>query len=42
MLLLRTHVRGKVEIVSAEAPVGGALIVIDDDGPDIHGGVSGE
>ena len=27
--------------MSAEAPVGGALIVIDDDGPDIHGGVGG-
>ncbi|KDP26689.1 hypothetical protein JCGZ_17847 [Jatropha curcas] len=34
--LLRTHVRGKVEIASAEAPAGGALIVIDDDGPDMH------
>ena len=34
--LLRTHVRGKVEIVSTEAPAGGALVVIDDDGPDMH------
>ncbi|KAM7269548.1 hypothetical protein ACFE04_025045 [Oxalis oulophora] len=34
--LLRTHVRGKVEIVSIGAPAGGALVVIDDDGPDMH------
>ncbi|KAF2282251.1 hypothetical protein GH714_043892 [Hevea brasiliensis] len=35
--LLRTHVKGKVEIVSTEAPAGGgALVVIDDDGPDMH------
>lgn len=34
--LLRTHVRGKVEIVSIEAPAGGALVVIDDDGPDMQ------
>lgn len=34
--LLRTHVGGKVEIVSAGAPGGGALVVIDDDGPDMH------
>lgn len=34
--LLRTNVGGKVEIVSAAAPAGGALVLIDDDGPDMH------
>ncbi|KAK8627447.1 hypothetical protein V6N13_135058 [Hibiscus sabdariffa] len=34
--LLRTKVGGKVEIVSTSAPAGGALLVIDDDGPDMH------
>ena len=34
--LLRTHTGGKVEIVSTGAPAGGALVVIDDDGPDMH------
>ncbi|KAL5759951.1 hypothetical protein ACOSQ2_018789 [Xanthoceras sorbifolium] len=34
--LLRTQVGGKVEIVSAAAPAGGALVVIVDDGPDMH------
>ena len=34
--LLRTQVGGKVEIVSAVAPASGALVVIDDDGPDMH------
>lgn len=34
--LLRTQVGGKVEIVSTGAPAGGALVVIDDDGPDMH------
>ncbi|WCJ38555.1 chloroplast sensor kinase [Euphorbia peplus] len=34
--LLRTQIRGKVEIVCTEAPAGGALVVIDDDGPDMH------
>ena len=34
--LLGTHVVGKVEIISASAPAGGALLVIDDDGPDMH------
>uniref|UniRef100_A0A2P2IS18 Uncharacterized protein MANES_13G022900 n=1 Tax=Rhizophora mucronata TaxID=61149 RepID=A0A2P2IS18_RHIMU len=34
--LLRTHVGGKVEIMSTGAPAGGALVVIDDDGPDMH------
>uniref|UniRef100_A0A803L0U9 Histidine kinase/HSP90-like ATPase domain-containing protein n=1 Tax=Chenopodium quinoa TaxID=63459 RepID=A0A803L0U9_CHEQI len=34
--LLRTHVGGRVEIVSIGAPAGGALVVIDDDGPDMH------
>lgn len=34
--LLRTHVGGKVEIVSTGAPAGGALVIIDDDGPDMH------
>ncbi|ONI30353.1 hypothetical protein PRUPE_1G246300 [Prunus persica] len=34
--LLRTHTGGKVEIVSTGAPAGGVLVVIDDDGPDMH------
>ncbi|KAK7369306.1 hypothetical protein VNO80_11342 [Phaseolus coccineus] len=34
--LLRTHVGGKIEIVSTEAPAGGTLVLIDDDGPDMH------
>ncbi|PIN22935.1 hypothetical protein CDL12_04344 [Handroanthus impetiginosus] len=34
--LLRTEVRGRVEIVSTGAPAGGALVIIDDDGPDMH------
>ncbi|KAK2983318.1 hypothetical protein RJ640_016056 [Escallonia rubra] len=35
--LLRTNVGGKVEIVSTEAPAaGGALVIIDDDGPDMQ------
>ncbi|XP_015581406.1 chloroplast sensor kinase, chloroplastic [Ricinus communis] len=34
--LLRTRVGGKVEIVCTEAPAGGALVIIDDDGPDMH------
>lgn len=34
--LLRTHAGGKVQIVSTGAPAGGALVVIDDDGPDMH------
>ncbi|GAB4829254.1 hypothetical protein Ancab_018920 [Ancistrocladus abbreviatus] len=34
--LLRTHVGGKVEIVSMGAPAGGGLVIIDDDGPDMH------
>ena len=34
--LLRTHVGGKVEIASSRAPAGGALVIIDDDGPDMH------
>ncbi|KAK7318665.1 hypothetical protein RJT34_03370 [Clitoria ternatea] len=34
--LLRTHVGGKVEIVSIAAPAGGTLVLIDDDGPDMH------
>ncbi|XP_010248672.1 PREDICTED: chloroplast sensor kinase, chloroplastic [Nelumbo nucifera] len=34
--LLRTHVGGKVEIMSTRAPAGGVLVVIDDDGPDMH------
>ncbi|KAI3930977.1 hypothetical protein MKW98_030216 [Papaver atlanticum] len=34
--LLRTHVGGKVEVVSTGAPAGGALVLIDDDGPDMH------
>ncbi|KAI8021390.1 hypothetical protein LOK49_LG03G00229 [Camellia lanceoleosa] len=34
--LLRTHVGGKVEIVSTGAPAGGVLVIIDDDGLDMH------
>ncbi|KAI3763519.1 hypothetical protein L2E82_13429 [Cichorium intybus] len=34
--LLRTNVGGMVEIASTKAPAGGALIIIDDDGPDMH------
>ncbi|KAK6139193.1 hypothetical protein DH2020_027072 [Rehmannia glutinosa] len=34
--LLRTQVGGRIEIVSTGAPAGGALILIDDDGPDMH------
>ncbi|XP_030960902.1 chloroplast sensor kinase, chloroplastic isoform X2 [Quercus lobata] len=34
--MLRTNIGGKVEIVSTEAPAGGTLVVIDDDGPDMH------
>ncbi|CAJ2677132.1 unnamed protein product [Trifolium pratense] len=34
--LLRTRVGGKVAIVSTDAPAGGTLVLIDDDGPDMH------
>ena len=34
--LLRTHVGGKIEILSTGTPAGGAFVVIDDDGPDMH------
>ncbi|KAJ0989467.1 hypothetical protein J5N97_007823 [Dioscorea zingiberensis] len=34
--LLRTNVGGKVEVFAARAPAGGALVIIDDDGPDMH------
>ncbi|KAI4340683.1 hypothetical protein MLD38_025493 [Melastoma candidum] len=34
--LLRTHIGGRVEILATAAPAGGVLIVIDDDGPDMH------
>lgn len=34
--LLRTRVGGKVTIVSTAAPAGGTLVLIDDDGPDMH------
>ncbi|XP_073014079.1 chloroplast sensor kinase, chloroplastic [Typha latifolia] len=34
--LLRTKVGGKVQIYAGGAPAGGALIVIDDDGPDMQ------
>ncbi|CAN0929338.1 Chloroplast sensor kinase, chloroplastic [Linum grandiflorum] len=34
--LLRTQTGGKVDIVSTRAPAGGVLVVIDDDGPDMH------
>lgn len=34
--LLRTHVGGRVVIYATAAPAGGALVVVDDDGPDMH------
>ncbi|KAK6930946.1 hypothetical protein RJ641_002739 [Dillenia turbinata] len=34
--LLRTRIGGKVQIMSTMAPAGGMLVVIDDDGPDMH------
>lgn len=34
--LLHMHTGGKVEIVSTGAPTCGVLVVIDDDGPDMH------
>lgn len=34
--LLRTKIGGRIDIVSTGAPAGGALIIIDDDGPDMH------
>ncbi|KAM0940316.1 putative histidine kinase/HSP90-like ATPase superfamily [Dioscorea sansibarensis] len=34
--LLRTHVGGEVQVLTARAPAGGVLIIIDDDGPDMH------
>lgn len=34
--LLRTQIGGRVEIYATAAPAGGALIVIDDNGPDMH------
>ncbi|CAI0390306.1 unnamed protein product [Linum tenue] len=34
--LLRTQAGGRVEIVSTGAPGGGVLVMIDDDGPDMH------
>lgn len=34
--LLRTRVGGRVNVVSMGAPAGGALVVIDDDGLDMH------
>ncbi|XP_050894469.1 chloroplast sensor kinase, chloroplastic isoform X2 [Lathyrus oleraceus] len=34
--LLRTHVGGKVAIVSNATPAGDTLVCIDDDGPDMH------
>ncbi|CAL1359987.1 unnamed protein product [Linum trigynum] len=34
--LLRSQAGGRVEIVSTGAPGGGVLVVIDDDGPDMH------
>ncbi|KAF3615929.1 Chloroplast sensor kinase, chloroplastic [Capsicum annuum] len=34
--LLRIQAGGKVEIIATEAPAGGALVIIDDDGLDMH------
>lgn len=34
--LLRTQIGGQVKIFADGAPAGGALVVIDDDGPDVH------
>jgi signal transduction histidine kinase len=34
--LLRTQIGGHVKIFASGAPAGGALVVIDDDGPDMQ------
>lgn len=34
--LLRTQIGGRVEVYATAAPAGGALVVIDDNGPDMH------
>ncbi|KAK4488807.1 hypothetical protein RD792_004597 [Penstemon davidsonii] len=34
--LLRSETGGRIEIVCTAAPAGGGLIIIDDDGPDMH------
>ncbi|XP_078434056.1 chloroplast sensor kinase isoform X2 [Wolffia australiana] len=34
--LLRTNIGGEVDIVATWAPAGGVLIIIDDNGPDMH------
>lgn len=34
--LLRTQIGGKVEVCAAAAPAGGVLIIINDNGPDMH------
>lgn len=34
--LLRAQIGGEVKIVTTKAPAGGALVMIDDDGPDMH------
>lgn len=34
--LLRIQAGGKVEIIAIGAPAGGALVIIDDDGLDMH------
>lgn len=34
--LLRTQIGGQVKIFAGEAPAGGALVIIDDDGPDMQ------
>jgi signal transduction histidine kinase len=34
--LLRTQLGGRVQIYAGEAPAGGILVVIDDDGPDMQ------
>ncbi|KAL0357858.1 UNVERIFIED_CONTAM: Chloroplast sensor kinase, chloroplastic [Sesamum calycinum] len=35
-MFLFIEVGGRIEIVCTEAPAGGALVIIDDDGPDMH------
>ena len=34
--LLRTNIDGEVEVIASWAPDGGVLVIIDDDGPDMH------
>ena len=33
---LRTNIDVEVEVIASWAPAGGVLVIIDDDGPDMH------